>query len=53
MARNIHEVEVFRANELHGRSLEEAIVLLADVCRVFDGFASDLVDVGPGADYSD
>lgn len=53
MARHIHEVEVFGADELDGRSLEQAKVILADVSGVLDGFPSDLVDVGLGADDAD
>jgi hypothetical protein len=53
VARNIHEVEIFRADELDGRSLEQSVVLLADVGGVLDGFTGDLMDVGASADDSD
>jgi hypothetical protein len=53
MARNIHEVEVLRADELHWRALEQAIVLLANISGVLDGLPCDLVNVGTGADDSD
>lgn len=53
MARHIHEVEVLGADELDGRTLKQAEVILADVSGVLDGFPSNLVDVGLGADDAD
>lgn len=53
MTRHIHEVEVLRADELDGRALEQTEVVLANVGSVLDGLASNLVDVGLGADDAD
>lgn len=53
MTRHIHEVEVFRADELNRRSLEESVVFLADVGRVFDRFSRNLVNIRFRTDYSD
>ena len=53
MARDIHEVEVFRADELHGRALEEPVVLFADIRRILDRLARNLVHVRARADDPD
>jgi len=53
MTRHIHEVEVFRADKLNGRSLEESVVFLADVGCVFDRFSRNLVNIRFRTDYSD
>lgn len=50
MTRDIHKVEVLRANELNWWSLEQAEMLLANVGGVVDGFASDLMNIGLGTD---
>ena len=52
MTRNIHKVELFRTDEMNGRSFEESVMLLADVGSVLDRFPRDLVDVRLGADDS-
>lgn len=53
MARHIHEVQVFRTDELHRRTLEEAVVFFADICGVVDSLPSDLMDVGSSANDAD
>jgi len=53
MARHIHEVEILGTDELDGRSLEQAKVILADVSGIFDGFPSNLMDIRLGADDAD
>lgn len=53
MTRHIHEVEVLWADELDRRTLEQAVVFLADVGGILDGLASDLVDVCAGTDDAD
>jgi hypothetical protein len=50
---HIHEVEVLRADELDRRTLEQAVVFLADVGGVLDRFARDLVDIRSGTDDAD
>lgn len=53
MARHIHEIEILRTNELNRRSLEETVVFFADIGRVVDRFARDLMHVRSCADDSD
>lgn len=53
MARDIHEVEIFRANELNGRTFEQSVVFFADVGSILDRLSRNLVNVRLCADYSD
>lgn len=52
MTGHIHEVEVLRADELNGGTLEQSKVLFADVGCVLNRFARNLVDVGLRANNS-
>ena len=42
---HVREMQVFRADQLHGRALEHPVMLLADVARVLDRLVDDIVDV--------
>lgn len=50
VAWHIHEVQIFRTDELHRRTFEQTVMLFADVSCVVDGLPRDLMDVGSGAD---
>lgn len=53
MARHIHEIEILRTDQLNRRSLEKTVVFFADIGRVVNRFARNLVHVCPRADDAD
>ena len=53
MAWDVHESQIRRTDELHWRSLEETIVLLADESGILNGFVCHGADIGVGTNDAD
>lgn len=53
MPGHVREIERRRADELHGRCLEQPVVLLAHESRVLDGLVHDVMHVRIRADDAD